>query len=220
MPPLPPVANAVKLVMSGIVGDSTWANVLHYQYTGTAPLSNSEASTVATDAHANWTSSLRTRQATFVQLKKISITDLTSSTAGYGEWIGSDAGTGDSTASAASLCVLVRKIILRRYRGSHPRIYYPTPGQTNMADDDNWTTVYTGALLTSWQAFDTAMAGISVGGKTNFVPINISYYQGYTNYTRPSGRQDNKPTLRPTPLVDNVTGYAVMTKIATQRKRL
>lgn len=220
MPPLPYVNAVVKVVLSGPVGDSSWANVLHYEYNGTPPLSNTAAQSVATAIHSAWVSNLKVRYATFVQLTKIAVTDLTSATAGYGEWVGSEAGTGDSTPSPANTCVLIRKQILRRYRGSHPRIYFPTVGGTNIADDDNWKTTYTSALLSSWQAFDAALLAISVPPNSQFSPVNISYYEGFTNYTRPSGRQDNKPALRATPIVDSVIGYAVLAKMATQRKRL
>jgi hypothetical protein len=49
----------------------------------------------------------------------------------------------------------------------------------------------------------------------------ISYYHGVTYTTRPGRLKPvGTPTLRATPIVDDVTGITVTARIASQRRRL
>ena len=220
MPPLPAVPGVLRVVPSGYQGDRNWALVLHYKFTGAGATNNTDAAAVAGDIEFAWASQLVGWMPTYGFLTKITVTDLTSSTAGYGQWTGSLVGTGSATVGDAASCVLFNKTILRRYRGSHPRMYFPNPGGSYYASEDTWTAALVTQILSAWKAFDAALLAITQGTISSLSPVSVSYYQGFTNYTRANGRQDNKPTLRPTPIVDPVVGYIVSPRIATQRRRV
>src|SRR5215469_3836619 len=88
--PLPPIANMLKVVIRGVVDEALgypWANILHFAYSGTAP-SNAVCATIAGDVASQWLTHMAPECPSPTELTSVVVTDLTSDSAGEGEWLG------------------------------------------------------------------------------------------------------------------------------------
>jgi hypothetical protein len=157
---------------------------------------------------------------TQVTLTEIDIVDLSTSSGAIGSSTTAHAGSRGGNMLDASACVIIKKHLSRRYRGGHPRTYLPAGIVSDVATPQTWA----GALLASaagaWVSLMAAIAAHTWSGGTLLNEVNVSYYQGFHNVTLPSGRQTSRPTLRATPLVDNVASITANPNIGSQRRRL
>jgi hypothetical protein len=150
----------------------------------------------------------------------VQITDLSSPSAGVGEWAGSHAGTRSGSILPVGVCVVLNKEIARRYRGGKPRQYLPYGTDSDLSGASRFTSAFTSDLVTAWDGFQGTLSGTAVGPATITNEVNVSYYDGFTVVTNPStGRARNKPTLRATPLVDSVLEYSASEVPGSQRRR-
>jgi hypothetical protein len=153
------------------------------------------------------------------ELVQVKVEDLSSATAAVGEAEPTQTGTRTGSAIGIQVAAVLSEEIARRYRGGHPRLYFPFGTVTDLADEQQWTGAFQAALSTSWIAFLTALAGDVWTGGGTVAPINISYYEGFTNHTYPSGRVRPVPTLRSVPVVDPIVAVQTNPLIGTQRRR-
>jgi hypothetical protein len=150
-----------------------------------------------------------------VTLTAITVQDLTDRTKPVGTWSGSLAGTRTgSTWTPASMSVVVAKSIAVRYRGGHPRTYFLLGADGDFAGPGTWTAGFTGAVATGYNAYITAIKAAG-SGCTIVTESAISYYHGGSW----SGGHWH-PTLRTPPVVNDVQGITVRSRIGSQRRRL
>lgn len=121
---------------------------------------------------------------------------------------------------AAGTALVIRKHLVRRYRGGHPRTYLPGMSQPFLTTPTQWDPTELGVVVAAYQAYITAATttpgGTAIGAITH---VNVSYYEGFTNHTYPSGRIKAIPTPRVTPLVDLIVNTSGNPHPATQRRR-
>lgn len=220
MPPLPNVNDVLRIALIGKYdNDVDVVNRVYISVTGgTPPVSlNTMCSTIA----GNWNTDLAAQAGVHFTLTEVDAEDLTSSTSPVGAITTSHIGTRSGGPLTGATCALLRFHIGRRYRGGHPRIYLPYGTDTDLTDVQTWTTAFLSGLTTAWTTFighviSAANTAYAVGVAAH---INVSYYEGFTNITYPSGRIYPRPTLRTTPLQDDVLSYTANPKIASQRRR-
>lgn len=146
--------------------------------------------------------------------------DLSADDAASAEISDDTPGTGETAALPAGLAVVSSYEISRRYRGGHPRSYWPIGLPSDIGTDQTWSS----AAVT---AFQSAIAGVldslpasTSGGTTISSHVNVSYYSGFTSVENPiTHRYRNVPTLRATPTVDLVTSVVVRPYIGSMRRR-
>jgi hypothetical protein len=140
MPPIyaPGVA---QTVLSGTIGTQPWAVLYHWK-----PASSSEGwsqvdlGLLAQTVFEKWTSTLAFQAATNVSLHQVAAADLTDSAGLTDLYIDSPShGQESGVLMPSSLCVVVQNIILSRYRGGHPRTYWPFGSEDDLQDEAHWT---------------------------------------------------------------------------------
>jgi hypothetical protein len=220
MPALPSPGQVLRVVMQmkSTDGDLDVVTRFFLAYTGTAP-TVTDADTIAGDIEAAWAAHLAGNVSSVYTLYQVTVEDLSSTSGATGLWTGSTAGSRSGTALAAGAAFVLQKKISRRYRGGHPRGYLPFGVTTDLADQNTWSSSYPGAIATAWGAFTAALIGTVVNLTTLTHEVNVSYYEGFTNHTYPSGRVRAIPTLRATPIVDIISGYQGNPQVGSQRRR-
>lgn len=161
-----PVPGVVLVRLKGIIGLQNWNNVLHLQYAGQAP-SVADLNSVGTSVISAWTTNIAPLCNVNVNLTGVDLADLTnpgtSTTSVTQNVPGTRAGTGLVTSAA---CVSSWQINIR-YRGGHPRTYWPTGVDTDLqANKRLWTTTFVTAMTNGVSAFRTALNAITVSGTT------------------------------------------------------
>lgn len=222
---LPSVPNVIKARVEGTVNSLPWNNIWYFAFTetGSGAPGPADLNAVAQNLYHAYDTALRPQWDAVTTLEAVETTDLTTSSSATGAYVAHGHGPVTGTTVDAAASVLCKQIIPRRYRGGHPRKYLPPLNGSDLVDDDEWNHTTIDALATS---FGTAIQNISAAPTVPYTlisvsgPVNVSFYAGFTNYTRSSGRADSKPTQRGTPLVDNVLGIELEYALATQRRRL
>lgn len=220
MPPLPAVSKVVQVALG--INPGTLPPVItrfFIQYTGTAP-TNADLSTFNTAVSSAFNTSLKSLLDNNRLLISVESIDLSSAVAAVASSTVSVSGTRAGTELPISVAVVDSYTIARRYRGGHPRGYWPFGVAADLTDRRNWSTTFTGAVNTGINAFFTAVVAAGWAGAGTLTHVNVSYYKGFTVVTSPTtGRARNIPTLRVTPTVDAVTATLARGSIGSQRRR-
>lgn len=206
MPALPVVPGVIKLEWLWTQGGIPAANVSHVKYTGGPPAAADLAGFGAAMIPLLWPSGLYSGYSTSTILVGMKLTDLASDTGAVAESSSGQAGTFSGDELPAQAAVLVNFAIGRRYRGGHPRMYFPPPTQSLLAGPSEWA----GTLITELGSRFTALFAYYSGGTEGTTvlagPVNVSY------------KTAGAP--RVSPVVDPITGFTVNPIMATQRRRI
>ena len=202
------------------LGDGTLAISRFFEhYSGTAPV-NADLATMASTVFTAWGTNLKSLMDTGGALIEVDIIDLSSSTGAGGSSTGSTSGTRGASFIGASSCLVASYKIARRFRGGHARGYWPFGIQTDLNDRNTWKSTFTSAAKTGLDAFFTAVAAAGWGAAGTLTHISVSYYSGFTVVTNPiTHRARNVPTLRGTPLRDDVQTVVANAQVGSQRRR-
>lgn len=174
MAPLPPVPGVVKVRLFWSIGGFGGCNILHWAYTGGPP----DSVTCANLAQDFYTQFVATNClhsiASNTSLLECRVTDLSSDTGAEGQHLATTAG-GDSFAGSCQIAVVVKLPVALRYRGGHPKTFYPPFGDDKKADASSWIGSRCSdfsARLISWQI---AMFGTVEGDTTLGGQVAVSY---------------------------------------------
>src|ERR1700758_4148411 len=165
MPPLPPVANVLKVALEGFVDNEdvyNWANILHWPYSGAAP-SNADCSAIGSYIASEWATHIAPLCPSPTQLTNVNVIDLTSSTAGQWDLTTSQVGTRGDDSIPANAAFLISYPVGTRYRGGHPRTYLYVLGNADLEGAAKWSTAATAAVRAAWVAFIEAINGHAQG---------------------------------------------------------
>jgi hypothetical protein len=220
MPALPDVPSVLRFDMHFTIGEDLHAKDRFFMsYTGTAP-TNAQLTTLAGAVATAYDTDLKNQAAADRTLTEIVITDLTSATASVGSDAVAIVGTLAGPGLPGNISTLESLGVTRRYRGGHPRIYWPFGGESVQLDDQKWTVAFVNGLDTQLALFYTAVKAAVWAGGGVLSQVNVSYYEGFTVHTGVTGRARNVSTVRLVPLIDPVVGHQVRQGLASQRKRL
>lgn len=219
MPALPAVPKVVRCDFHFSEGaDPNMQFREFFQYTGT--LSVTDAGTWL----GNMVAALGTFMAAdFANNSNLVLSELTDLTSASSAQVQNSTGhTGGSThqASPAGLALVIKKAIVRRYRGGHPRVYLPGIPNANLANANAWDPTALGNIVAGYQTFIAAcVANTNPAAIGTITHVNVSYFSGFTNHTYPSGRVKPIPTPRLTPLIDTIVNTIGNPIPASQRRR-
>src|ERR1700688_1026401 len=136
--PLPPVAKCVRCSLIHNNGsDFDIVTRFFIQYAGTAP-TNTQLNTFAASVGTAWGTDLKALNGTTVALDTVICEDLTTTSAAVGEAGGNVAGTRGGNVLPAATAFVTSYTISRRYRGGHPRGYWPFGVQADLATAQTW----------------------------------------------------------------------------------
>lgn len=219
--PTPPLPESpclrVRLDYKNTDGTSAGSR-FYLSYAGAAPTAGN-CITIGGDIATAWSAHAAAVIAASWQLQEIDVLDIASLAGASGQWTGSEAGGMSGDPLPSSIASNVEFGIARRYRGGKPRMFWPSPDSTTLSDLSNYTNTFVAALQTATSGFFTAVEAISVGAVGALAHVNLSYYNGFQNFTSPSGRERAVPKYRATALVDTVNGYAPKKVLGSQRRR-
>lgn len=221
MPALPSPGKVVRLKY--IFAFSDGGPLCHvrpyYSYSGTNPSiadCQTLANAVMTDANTN----LAGLFGSWITLDGVEVTDLSSATGSVNTSSHAPiAGTNSGSALPQEVAACFRYQVGRRYRGGHPKEFWPFGVQANMTDELDWTSAFITAMDTDMTTHVGNIVGQVFGGSTITAKVNISYYEGFTVFTGVTGRARNVSKARTTPIVDDVSILGLLGKISTQRRR-
>lgn len=220
MPPLPAPGSIIRCeVKYGIDASIEAGSRFFLRYTSPAP-SAQDLNELAGNVAGVWTTTMAPVTSSAEALHGVVCTDLSSASGNQGDWTGTQNGQESGAQLPASACGVVNHIINRRYRGGRPRTYIRCGTQADLTGTNEWSATFQATLLTKWEAW---INGILTDGGGSLVLqniVNVSWYEGFTVFTGPTGRARNIPTLRTTPLVDQVQSSTVSPKLGSQRRRL
>jgi hypothetical protein len=187
------------------------------QYSGS--LSTADLTTIIGTASTSWNTNISPQQSNLYTLQQIQGTDLSSPTAPQNVATVNRVGGSALSQNPASLAIIIKFKIARRYRGGHPRFYlggtFITPGQSTT----NWASTYATNVNTAWTNFIAALLAGPPAAVGTLTHVNVSYFTGFHTVTTTSLRQRSVPTLRAVPLIDLVLAYSVNPIFGSQRRR-
>jgi len=218
LPNVPAVLKAAFIFSDGVNTDIVSRFYIHYA--GAAPAS-AELNAQAAAYSAVFGSTLAHAMNQAMTLGRVHLIDLSSPTGAEGDWLGAVPGllTGDPLpADVAQICSYE---IARRYRGGHPRGYWPLNQAGDLSTPQTWSAGVVSGNQSQFSSFFTTILGDPWTGGGPLSHVNVSYFSGFTVVTSPTThRARNVPTVRATPVVDTVTAYVARAHIGTQRRRL
>lgn len=198
--PLNPVPNVLKVVTQGFVdtsaADTLWANVLHFQYGGTPP-SNAACAAIAFNVASAWATNMAPECPSPTTLQAVTVTDLTSDSAGSGESLTVHAGTRGDDSIPANAAVLISYPTPTRYKGGHPRQYLYCLGNADLSGATNWSTAATAEVQTHWRAFLTACLSAGASGTVISSFCAVRYKGKFLPNSGPPHYYLNTPVVMP-----------------------
>lgn len=156
-----------------------------------------------------------------VTLGRVHAIDLSSPTGAEGDWLGALPGHLTGSPLPIDVAQICSYEISRRYRGGHPRGYWPLNQAGDLDSPQIWSSAVVAGNQTQFANFFAAVFGHVWAGGGPLSQVNVSYFHGFTVITNPiTGRARNVPTVRGVPVVDAVTARVARAHIGTQRRRL
>lgn len=221
MPALPNVPGVIRFDLHFLIGTDGLGKCRFYmKYSGAAPTA-AQLNTLATYVVTDFNAQLAPLMTNQNQLSSVTITDLTSATGAVGNSSGTSTGSRTGAALPGSTCLLLSLTITRRYRGGHPRIYWPFGVVTDLASEQTWTSAFTTAAIAAFNNFFNNINLNLWAGGGSVTQVNVGFYKGFTVHTGTTGRARNVSTVNPAgPTVDTIVSYVARTGVADQRKRL
>lgn len=205
MPSLPFVPGVAKIIVKQTFGAGNVYNILHADGGAGTGWSSTELNALAAAVRSAWVTNVLPLQSSLLYLNDVTAIDLASETGASGVATGSNAGTKITVAQPANCAVCWSWAIARRYRGGHPRTYIAGL----VSDQVQSTYLITAAAQTAHTnaaaAIRTAVNGVTTSAGTAKLAA-VHYYRA--------------KTLLATPLVSQITGVSVDSRIDSQRRRL
>jgi hypothetical protein len=217
---LPAANKVVRVELIHTYGEDTHVVTRPYfQYAGTAP-TGTNLNTWATTIADQWAISIAPECSPAVVLTEVICQDLTSDTSPGGAWGGTHVGTRAGSALPASTAAVAGYLIGRRYRGGHPRGYWPLGVSGDLGDPQTWASTSRATFESGIRQWIASITSAAWSGATPVTQCNVSYYKGNEVVIDPiTGRARNVPQKRTTPQIDPVASVVVRSRPGNQRRR-
>lgn len=211
MPPLPDVHHVLKVVHEGTVNGEPWVGVSHWRFVPVSgELSSDNVRVICAKFVNSWRDNWKPLFSNECIDQFVEGIDLTSTTAATGVAPDGDAGDTPQLARSPETCFLVSKVVGLRYRGGHPRTYWPGIPRDDVADGRSLASGTFADYATATAAYyGDIPPAVTTDGDSNcssFHEVMVSYYSGGTR--------------RVVPVVADILGYTPHQVVATQRRRL
>jgi hypothetical protein len=201
---LPFAPATLRVRYLGLNNTRPWNTVHHVRFSSAAP-STADLNQVAQTWASNWVTNFAPMMNTAVRLTSVEVTDISSATGAQGVNVASHDGTRAGTAMSVQVAAVVSWHVNYRWRGGHPRTYYPAGVIADVVNGNTWATAFQSAMGTA-AANQLAQYNATplAGGVCTMVAV----------------RYFDQNALLPTPLVLPVANAAFHTRVDTMRRRL
>jgi len=207
MPALPDVPNVVRVQVLGTSSELSWANVMHWQYTG-APPNSASVNDFAAAFLTAFAGNVASLMDTATTIEECIVTDLSSPSSNVGHSSAATAGTNGGGILPANVAVLITYPIALRYRGGHPRQYLFVGTSGELEDQSTWTTAFITSVSDAWAAVIASVTGHTFDGTA------------YTGQCAVSYRTAGAPRVTPVVLPFISGDFTAETRCASQRRRM
>lgn len=206
------------VTVSGLNQGTRWQNKLHFTYPTGTSITFTQLAALATGVENAWIANIAPLCNTNVTMTNITAIDLNSRTGPNFNISPTTAppGTRAGVPLTVQNALTASWVIQSRYRGGHPRTYFPGGVQADTLSGHQWTTAFISVAQSGFEAFRVALNGITSGTIT-FTFVMLSYFSG--SHELP-GQPPPPPVLRPIPVPFAINGVVVHPRIDTQRRRL
>jgi hypothetical protein len=207
MPALLPVTNGLRIVFNGLLSGTPTATVMHARWGGTvaSPPTQADLDAIATYWRSAWAANFLLRQSSSdFLLGTVTVQDLSSNTGLMGSAAGSTAGSRAGLSLPANVAMVVSWRTALHFRGGHCRTYIPGMVQADQAGATSWATASISSMLGEATAFRTAVNAVTAGRLTSLCMLS----------------RQSAGVVRPVPLLQDVTGETIDTRIDSMRRRL
>lgn len=204
MPPLEPVPGVIKVIHSWTMSSKNAVNIQYYSFSGTIPAPLSFVTACATAVAAEVVTQNLMWDA-FTTYMGCEVIDLSNDTGYSYIQVEDEVGTRSGLPLPANAAVLATFPIGRRYRGGHPRVYWPWGTGEDVDTKQLWESGSVGAFQTATTSILGVLPGLSSDGATCDTQVNVSYV--------------NAGARRDVPIVDEILSSIVQIEIASQRRR-
>jgi hypothetical protein len=216
LPALPSVPGVLRIVLKGFIDNlitQVWANVLHFRYTGGAP-TGTDCGSLGSQIFSSWGTHMAPECPSPTTLDSVTVTDLTSPTAGEGAALGTNPGTRGDDSIPANAAVLIHYPVHFRYRGGHPRQYLYVGGNADLQGAAEWSTLFRAEAEGHWIDFLNAIEAMNAGGTSLSNFCAVSYVAKAVNPV--------PPFRRPVPVVIDLepNNASAELEMASQRRRI
>lgn len=205
MPVLPDVPNVLKCRFLWTQGGVPAENIRYILYSGSTPDAGALAA-LAHDIGDPFQTGMMPGYNAETIFQAVVLQDLTTTSGAEGSHTFANPGTDTADPLPANCAILVNQTIARRYRGGHPRQYYPAPSMDSMATPSSWNSDLVVNVSAAEAAFALACSTATESGTSLVYVVNVSFFSG--------------GSLRVDPVIDQITGHTVSGLIRTQRRRL
>lgn len=209
--PLPDAAQIIQFVMGGTHNGYPWLNVGYLQYTGIAP-TVADLNSIGTAIGNAWNTNIAPLCHANVTMQSVNLTDLTNRGAAISAVTGlNHPGTRAGTDVPNQVAAVISWKINHRYRGGHPRSYWPAGVQADITSGRSWASAFQTAATAAAGAFRTALNAITYGSSTvRMVSMNFYTHDPTTG----------KPIYVGTPVPYTIQSALCHGRVDTQRRRL
>ena len=201
----------MRIKLAGVVKTHTWASIQHVQYQGAEP-DAAACATFATSVATAWANALAPVTSPDTGLSDVEVTVLDSATSAVGAWSGTHAGTiATATPLPASACWVQSLKTIYRYRGGHPRIYWPAGDTGTLTAGSQFSVVYQGLIDTAATGWISDINNLLING----LPVAHGCVFYYTHDPVTKVREYRVP-----PFFHPTISTAAHKRVDTQRRRL
>lgn len=199
--------------------DTTCFSHMTFKYSS-GPPTPTQIQQVADSAHAGWVTNVKPVHHSSVALTNIVATDLSDPSTPQGLWAGSEVGTATGGVLPASTCVLINMKLARRYRGGHPRMYWPWGTDADLQGPQTWLPASITKFQTAFSGLSNKIASDSTWSSPLLANASISYYHQSTWHGDDQTGHYQVPTPRVPPLLEVATGFSYPVTLGSQRRRI
>jgi len=209
---------------SAMTPDVDIQNRFYMSFTGGS--SPGDVAALASSTAAAWGTTVATLLSNNITLTNVQVTDMTTLSSPDAGYVASVVGAVSSAAVDIEEALIIKFVVNRRYRGGKPKVYLAGVPATDKLNDFEWTTGTATNFAAQWIDFIAAIKATGGLGIDLANQVNVSFYEGFTVKTGPTGRARNAANLRVTgsppvadPLIDIITSYEVDQVIGIQKRR-
>jgi hypothetical protein len=185
------------------------------------PPSAADCTTFADAIEAAWSAHMASLMCSNYSMAGVKVTDLSSDTGAQGVNATNVPGTRADSSNPVSVTSLIEHSISRRYRGGHPRSYWPVGGDPDREGNQTWLPAYITEANAKYAAFVAALASTAYGALLIEKHVSVHYFSGATYQpVGLLGRTRRVPTPLVPPTVDIITLSTFSNTFGSQRRRL
>jgi hypothetical protein len=220
MPALPNVNKVIQTTCRHVYGSDLDVITRFFVHFSGANPTSADLGDYCSAVEAGWVTSIAPLCQDSLALTEVAAVDLTTVTGAQGSFPSTESGSRGGTPIPAESAMVVAYKINRRFRGGHPRGYWPFGNDGDIDTPQKWSAGLVASSDAGLSSFFAYVVGAGWSGAGDLKHVNVSYYKGFHVATNPeTGRARNVPNPRPTPLTDDVLSYASRTRIGSQRRR-